>query len=278
MMMTSKSVVAAVTLLATITTFAVAAVAPVPPETYLLQYNVGNTTGGWRNKGMLLVTEHAVKLEEPATAWTYEDVVALRQGSTYKVRVVSADDRQEVFAMARFSPCTLLTAKLYANTPLKSTMERIAIFFTPSKSSQHGRRPSGLKQLSPFVDTVCELGVFAPAVKAAQAAAGKHEPEASSPSNVAMKFTVQAGPHLPAPADPPALVTPPSSAPLNPGEKKKPQVGPDGKPLPPQDDRSFFEKYWMYIVMFLGYSVVSNFLAPKPKPGAAPAGAAAAAN
>ena len=256
-----------------------AAAATAAPDTYVLQYAVGNSSAPkWRQKATLLVTEHRVRPEDAATAWTYADVKALREGHPYRLRIVDAKDADSqaphVFASARLSPCTLLTAKQYANTPLRGTYERIGVSLTAptvgSADDKKRRRPTGIRMVSNFVDTVCELAVFAPALKQAQKAAGQLEPEADHLTGLNMNAVVQAANPITAPAAPPlggAAAAPvgadgkPSSAS---GDKK---VGADGKVEQEPDNRSFFEKYWLYIVMFLGYSVVSSLFAPPPQAG-----------
>jgi hypothetical protein len=261
--------------------------ATVTPDTYVLQYAVGNATVPmWRQKATLLVTEHRVRPEDATAAWTYADVRALREGHPYRLRIIAAEDveakKPRVFASTRLSPCTLLTAKQYANTPLKGTYERIGISLTaPIEEGPKKRRlPTGIRMLSNFVDTVCELAVFAPAIKQAQAAAGKLAPEPTAVTGLGMTVVVQSANPIAAPSPPPAMAAPRgASAEVGPDGKKAAATGADGKPEQEPDNRSFLEKYWMYIVMFLGYSVVSSLFAPAApaeagkggKPGAAAA-------
>lgn len=53
-------------------------------------------------------------------------------------------------------------------------------------------------------------------------------------------------------------------------------VDADGKVIPEPDNRSFLEKYWHYILMFVVWQLIQGFLNPqKPAEGAAAAGGAA---
>lgn len=46
------------------------------------------------------------------------------------------------------------------------------------------------------------------------------------------------------------------------GEKKK---GPDGKPI--EEEKTFWQKYWLYISIGLGVMVMQAVIAPPPEGG-----------
>ena len=264
---------AAIIMAALVAVAALAAPAAQPQAAvYQLQYAVGNATkdSDWTTKATLLITEHVIKTEDSAIAWTLKDVAALRDGATYRLRITKGSDSNVELAIARFSPCVLLTAKQYANTPIKSTQERIGVVMGANG------QPAGLRQLAPFMDTVCELAVFAPALKAAKPAPGALQPEPTAASNIQQKFTVQRAPSLATAADPPMLTSANSGATGKAAKDGK--AGEGGESAEPKEDnRTFIEKYWLYIVMFIGYSLVSSFFAPPPAAAGAKGGAAAPA-
>ena len=78
----------------------------------------------------------------------------------------------------------------------------------PAEKPVKLRRPMGIRMISNFVDNVCELAVFAPALKATAAKVPAAELNSETETALSMAFTVQAANTLPSPAEPPAIVMP----------------------------------------------------------------------
>lgn len=201
----------------------------------------------WHPKADVTVDDTSVTGSSDVTQWRSEDMGNFRKGASYRLRLRDPAAGDAIVAAVTLSPCSLLTAKVYAALPMKSTLERIAIV-------AHDGKASGIRQQTPFVDAVCELNTF------------------STTNTVAHRVTIVRAGATPTPAQPPMPDAPRGAS---------PGVGADGKPAPggkagdaPEEDkRTFWEKYWLYIIMFLGYTVVSSILAPQPKEGGAQGGA-----
>jgi hypothetical protein len=207
----------------------------------------------WQRKATVVIQDDVAKVategaEAPVAKWAAADLANFQvAGQLYMLR---ARVGAEVVAMTKLSPCSLVTPKQYA-TPLGVTSERYGLLINRN-------RISGFKNLVLFSDSVCEPRIFKVA------------------GDVRMRLSVSRLQAVAAPAAPQAVGVNPTSAegPKKTEEElKKPKFDKDGKEVPPEDNRSFFQKYWIYIVAFMGWNLVQTFLNPATKDGAAAAAA-----
>lgn len=182
------------------------------------------------------------------------DVASLETASLLRYRVI--DEKGGVAASAVTTPCALVRGFEALSSRKLKLPERIGVVvgngvqvtglqFSFSHNTHHNAFTAtecDMKVLSLFGDVSTETSVFL---------VRPIEPK------IVTKFE-----------DGPA-----SGAPPQPKQKEETSKKESGdKDAPQEDNRTFFEKYWLYIVMFGVWSVINSFL--QPKGGAAAQGAA----
>ena len=222
----------------------------------------------WVDRGV--VTVPALEFQ-PAAAdakWTKDELARLREMALKKgeasvvatsllVRIVDAAAAGKVLASLAVSPCALVVSAQY-RTPLTYIAERYAVTFDAAAA---GGAINSLRLINPFHDDVCEPSVFKTAAAdvklkisftRSQGLTGLTLPFASSGADDA---NVHDG----------ARSRRASQGSASAGGAGGGAGGAGKAPVDNGENKSFWEKYGTYIMIFLGVQALSGFLSPKGK-------------
>lgn len=176
------------------------------------------------------------KVTEVPAHWEADQIRSMKsEDVSYLIRLVDKSNEDDVLQV-RLSPCSLLLAKQYSNF-ISYINEKYTISLNPATG-----KVQSLTLALPFSE-VCDL----------QSAFGSSKLKADEIKH-RLSFTLQKSlpmsATLPAPAADPA-----SSRTADAGNAAGGGEGDDKEKK--EDTRSFFEKYWMYILMFVGMQIAS---------------------